>query len=57
MRVGIYGGSFSPPHLGHVRLAEEFLSQLQLDRLIVIPAGVPPHKMIDGGADGKSTST
>ena len=51
MRVGIYGGSFSPPHLGHVRLAEEFLSQLKLDKLLVIPAGIPPHKIIDGGAD------
>lgn len=52
MRVGIYGGSFSPPHLGHVRLAETFLSSLELDKLIIIPAGTPPHKMIDGGANG-----
>ncbi|MBE6708448.1 MAG: nicotinate (nicotinamide) nucleotide adenylyltransferase [Ruminococcaceae bacterium] len=53
MRIGIYGGSFSPPHLGHVRLAEEFLRVSELDRLIIVPAGNPPHKMIDGGADAK----
>jgi len=52
MRVGIYGGSFSPPHKGHERLAEEFLRQMKLDKLIVIPAGTPPHKKIDGSADG-----
>ena len=51
MRIGIYGGSFSPPHLGHVKLAGEFLRAAELDRLIIIPAGNPPHKMIDGGAD------
>ena len=52
MRIGIYGGSFSPPHAGHLHLAREFLRQMQLDRLLVIPTGVPPHKKIDGGADG-----
>lgn len=51
MRIGIYGGSFSPPHLGHAKLAEEFLGAAELDRLIIIPAGNPPHKMIDSGAD------
>ncbi len=51
MRIGIYGGSFSPPHLGHTRLAEEFLRVAELDRLIIMPAGNPPHKRIDGGAD------
>lgn len=50
-RIGIYGGSFSPPHAGHLRLAEAFLSAFALDRLIVIPSGNPPHKKIDGGAD------
>ncbi len=52
MRIGIYGGSFSPPHAGHVKLAERFLEVMELDRLIIIPAGNPPHKKIDGGADG-----
>ena len=53
MKIGIYGGSFSPPHAGHIRLAESFADRMKLDRLLIIPAGVPPHKMIDGGADGQ----
>lgn len=53
MRIGIYGGSFSPPHKGHVKLAERFLAEMELDRLYIIPAGNPPHKKIDGGADGE----
>ena len=52
MKIGIYGGSFSPPHIGHAKLAMEFLDKMGLDRLIIVPAGNPPHKRIDGGADG-----
>lgn len=52
MKIGIYGGSFSPPHKGHEKLAMHFLEAMELDRLIIIPAGNPPHKRIDGGADG-----
>ena len=37
-RIGIYGGSFNPPHLGHVRAAEFALQALSLDRLLMIPA-------------------
>ncbi|MBO7170178.1 MAG: nicotinate-nucleotide adenylyltransferase [Clostridia bacterium] len=44
MRVGVYGGTFSPPHNGHVHAAKCFLEQMDLDRLILIPAGIPPHK-------------
>ena len=43
-RIGIYGGSFSPPHNGHIKAAEAFLEQMWLDFLFVIPAAVPPHK-------------
>ena len=52
MKIGIYGGSFSPPHKGHAKLAMHFLEAMELDRLIIIPTGNPPHKKIDGGADG-----
>ena len=52
MKIGIYGGSFSPPHTGHMKLAQEFIRQMDLDRLIIVPTGTPPHKKIDGGADG-----
>ena len=44
MRIGIFGGSFNPPHAGHVRAAEQTAAQLSLDKLIVVPAGETPHK-------------
>lgn len=44
MRIGIYGGTFDPVHLGHLVLAETCRENCQLDRVILIPAGVPPHK-------------
>jgi nicotinate-nucleotide adenylyltransferase len=43
-RVGIFGGSFDPVHLGHLILAEAALEELSLDRIIFIPAGVSPFK-------------
>ncbi len=48
--MGIYGGTFSPPHLGHVNAGLSFLRQLDLDRLMIMPARIPPHKP-DGGID------
>lgn len=42
--VGIYGGTFSPPHLGHVSAGLAFLRQLNLDRLMIMPSRIPPHK-------------
>ena len=48
MRLGIYGGTFSPPHNGHIMAAREFSSQMKLDRLLIIPANIPPHKEFDG---------
>ena len=45
-RIGIYGGSFNPPHIGHVRAAEAFLNELSLDLLLVIPSADPPHKTL-----------
>lgn len=52
-RVGIFGGAFNPPHLGHLLLAQEALTQLGLERVILMPACEPPHKDIpqDPGAD------
>lgn len=43
-RIGIYGGTFNPPHLGHFRGAQYALEQLRLDRLLMIPAHTAPHK-------------
>lgn len=44
MRVGIFGGTFNPPHLGHLRLAEEVAYLHRLDRVMFIPCHIPPHK-------------
>ena len=44
MRIGIYGGTFDPIHLGHLLLAETCSESARLDRVILIPAGLPPHK-------------
>jgi nicotinate-nucleotide adenylyltransferase len=52
LRLGVYGGSFNPPHLGHVKAAECALSRLALDRLVVVPAGIPPHKALPEGSPG-----
>ena len=44
MRVGVFGGTFDPPHLGHLILAAEALYQLRLDRLLWVLTQDPPHK-------------
>lgn len=49
-RIGIYGGSFNPPHIGHVKAAEELIGLLSLDRLYVVPASQPPHKQLAEGS-------
>ena len=46
-RVGVYGGTFSPPHIAHVRVAKAFSDALSLDKLLIIPAFLPPHKQVD----------
>lgn len=47
-RVGVFGGSFNPIHLGHLLLADEILELLQLDRILFVPAGTPPQKPARG---------
>ena len=44
MRIGIFGGTFDPPHTGHLIVAEYVCESLQLDRVIFVPASIPPHK-------------
>lgn len=46
MKIGIYGGSFNPPHLGHLHAAISAASFLNLDSLLLVPAGIPPHKQL-----------
>ena len=43
-RIGIFGGTFDPPHMGHLILASEAVYQLKLDRLLFILTADPPHK-------------
>ena len=43
-KIGLFGGTFDPPHTGHIALAERVLKEASLDKLIFIPAGNPPHK-------------
>ena len=47
MRVGILGGAFNPPHLGHLVCAQEALVQLELDRVVFVPVGEAPHRTLD----------
>ena len=47
MRLGIYGGTFSPVHNGHVNAANAFFTQAALDKLLIIPVSIPPHKKVD----------
>lgn len=44
MRIGIFGGTFDPPHVGHLILAEECRTQLNLDKLLWVVTNQPPHK-------------
>lgn len=43
-RVGIFGGTFNPPHIGHIEAARAFFLGAKLDKLIIMPAFIPPHK-------------
>ena len=44
MKIAIYGGSFNPPHCGHVEAARTIVDTLKPDKLLIIPASLPPHK-------------
>ena len=43
MKIGIYGGSFDPPHRGHKNIAEFVIKQLDLDKLLIVPIGIASH--------------
>jgi nicotinate-nucleotide adenylyltransferase len=45
--IGILGGTFNPPHHGHLVCAQEALVQCDLDRVVLMPVGVPPHKVVE----------
>ncbi|MDD3347364.1 bis(5'-nucleosyl)-tetraphosphatase (symmetrical) YqeK [Oscillibacter sp.] len=50
MKIGIYGGTFNPPHLGHVTAARAVFELLKLEKLLLVPAGLPPHKALPAGS-------
>ena len=50
MKIGIYGGTFNPPHLGHVTAARAVFELLKLDLLLLVPDGQPPHKTLPPGS-------
>lgn len=50
MKIGIYGGTFNPPHLGHLTSARFAMEALGLDKLLFMPAGTPPHKVLPEGS-------
>ena len=52
-RIGLFGGSFDPPHLGHEALVRSALTQLQLDEVWVIPTGIPVHRDASRHASGE----
>jgi nicotinate-nucleotide adenylyltransferase len=55
VRLGILGGAFNPPHIGHLVCAQEALLQLELDKVVFVPVGEAPHRAIvdDAGAEAR----
>lgn len=57
MRIGLFGGRFDPPHLGHLLLAEQARDALALDEVWFLPAGDPPHKGAIASAEDRLEMT
>lgn len=53
MKIGIFGGTFNPPHLAHLNIAEDFSRRLNFDKLIIMPTYQPPHKQAQSLADSE----
>jgi len=49
MNIGIFGGTFNPPHVGHLIVAESVREQIELDRIIFVPSYISPHKQDEIG--------
>jgi nicotinate-nucleotide adenylyltransferase len=55
LRVGIFGGAFNPPHVGHLVCGQEALVQLELEKVVFMPVGQAPHRDVEGdpGAEAR----
>lgn len=51
MKIGIFGGTFNPIHNGHINLVNKISEKISLDRILVIPTNIPPHKITNNLAD------
>lgn len=51
--IGIFGGTFNPPHKGHIYAVNEFVKAFKLDKMLIIPAGIPPHKDVAEQVSGE----
>ena len=47
-KIGIFGGTFNPPHIAHIKAAEAFLEAIAPDKLLIVPDYLPPHKEYSG---------
>ena len=52
-KIGIYGGTFNPPHIGHVSAAESFSAAVAFDKLIIMPDFLPPHKRFESSVSAE----
>lgn len=52
IKIGVFGGTFNPPHVGHVRLAKAAADKIGMDKVLIVPSCIPPHKMPGKLADG-----
>ncbi len=53
MQVGLFGGTFNPVHLGHLKVAKEVQESFDLDKIVFIPSSIPPHKEPEGVISAK----
>lgn len=53
-RIGVFGGTFNPPHVGHVSAARSAVAALGLDKLFFVPTNIPPHKVLPEGSASPS---
>lgn len=50
MKIGVYGGTFNPPHMGHLNTAKRVKENLELDMVVFVPTAIPPHKHLPKGS-------